>query len=108
MLRGRDHAIILRIITLQSGDERYSHSSGKKRILTVGFLPASPSGIAEDINVRGPEVQALHDVPPAFAYRLVVFRSRFCADTDGHVMNQTRIQVRHEPNPFTQHRGCSS
>src|ERR1022692_4222695 len=75
MLRRRDHAKILRVIALQSGDKSYAHPTRDKWILAVGFLPAPPARIAEDIDVRRPEVQALHDVAVSSARRLVMLRS---------------------------------
>src|SRR2546430_3085171 len=108
MLRGRDHAIVLGIIALKSGDKRNSHSSGKKRILPVGFLPASPARIAEDIDVGGPEIQSLHDVAPARTYSLVVLGSGFRADHHGHLVDQRSIKGCGQSNWLRKHGSCSS
>src|ERR1700722_1686571 len=92
MLRSRNHAIVFRIVSLQTGDKRHAHASGEKRILAVCFLTAPPARIAKDIDIRRPEIETLHDVACASAHGLIMFRSGFGADHDCHVMNKRRVK----------------
>src|SRR5579863_2708647 len=100
MLRCSDHSKIFRIFSLHSGNESNSHPSCKKWIFAVGFLAASPARIAENINVRRPEVEALHDVATPGAHGLVMLGARFCADYDCHVVDQSGIESCGESNRF--------
>ena len=45
--------------TLQSVHYRYTHPGCQVGILTVCLLTAAPSGITEDVHVRGPECKTL-------------------------------------------------
>ena len=102
-----DHSKIFRVVSLHSGNKGDSHPSGKKWIFTVGFLAAAPAGIAENIYVRRPEIQAFHDVATAGAHRLVMLGARFCTDYDRHFVNQRRIKSRGESDRFREHGGGS-
>src|SRR6266566_1764889 len=57
MLRRRDNSKIVRIVSLHSGDERYSQAPAQERIFSIRLLAAAPAGIAEDIDVGRPEIQ---------------------------------------------------
>src|SRR3974390_1854433 len=56
VLRCGNHAVVLGIIALHTGDEGDAHAAGKKRIFSVSFLPASPARIAKNIDCWCPEV----------------------------------------------------
>jgi hypothetical protein len=56
MLWRRNDAVIVRIISLHSGDKGHSHARAEKRIFAVGLLAASPTRIAKDVDVGGPEI----------------------------------------------------
>src|SRR5580704_16332518 len=108
MFRGGDDAKIIWIIALKTGNERYSHSSREKGVLTISFLAAAPSRIAKNVDIGRPEIQSFHDVSPAGADRLVVFGSRLGADHDCHVMDQGRIKSRCQSDRLGKNGGCSS
>ena len=55
------------IISLQSFHKSNSDTAGEERIFPIGFLPASPAGIPENVDVWRPERQPL--VNPAFPLR---------------------------------------
>src|SRR5437879_10774974 len=65
----RNDPQIFRIIPLQPGYEGHPHAPRKKGIFPVGLLAPSPTWIAEDVDIRGPEIQPLHNVPPSGADR---------------------------------------
>ncbi len=92
MLRRRDDPEILRIIPLQSRYECHPHASGKKWILSVRFLAAAPARIAEDVDIRRPEVQPLHNVPPSCFHGLVMLGAGFRSDDDRHLVDQRVVK----------------
>src|SRR5450759_73051 len=53
-----DGSIVLGIAALHAGDEGHAHAGGQEGIFAVGLLPAAPPGIAEDVDVRRPEVES--------------------------------------------------
>ncbi len=103
MLRRRDHAKILRIISLQSGYERHTHAPGEKRIFSVRLLSTPPARIAEDIDIRRPEIQPLHNVAPPRPHRLVVLCPSFRPDDDRHLVNQRIIKRGRQPDRLGKH-----
>src|SRR5579864_5542786 len=92
VLGGGDCAKVSWIVTLQSGHESNGHAAGKKWIFSISFLTAAPPRIAEDIYVRGPEVQALEKVAASSANRHVVPGSSLCPDSRGDVMKYARVE----------------
>jgi hypothetical protein len=56
MLRRSDGEVVLGVLALQTGYVSNTHAARKKRILAIGLLPAAPTGIAEDVQIRRPEV----------------------------------------------------
>ena len=57
MLRRRDNSKVVRIVSLHSGDERHSQPPAQERIFSIRLLSAPPARIAEDVHIRGPEIQ---------------------------------------------------
>src|SRR5207245_1265735 len=94
----RNDPQIFRIIPLQPGYEGHPHAPRKKGIFPVGLLAPSPTWIAEDVDIRGPEIQPLHNVPPSGAHRLVMFRSSLRTDHDRHVMDQRVVKRGRQSN----------
>src|ERR1700735_4745165 len=70
----------------------HAHAAREKRIFAVGLLPAAPAGVAEDVDVGRPEVEAFKDIAVACAHGLHMLDAAFCADDDGHGMNGLRIE----------------
>ena len=67
-------------ISLKPPDKSDPQRSSQVGILTVGFLPSPPSGIAEDVDIRRPEGKALVDIPVAECTVSIVFRASLCRD----------------------------
>ena len=62
MLGRGNGAIVARIVALQARHEGDAHAAGQEGIFAVGLLAAAPARIAEDVDVRRPEVEALEDI----------------------------------------------
>src|SRR5436305_10532555 len=58
MLRRRNNSKVVRIVSLHSSDERHSQPPAQERIFSIRLLSAAPAGIAEDIDIRCPEIQS--------------------------------------------------
>src|ERR1039457_2073135 len=61
MLAGGDGAQVIQIAPLHSANECNAKAAGEERIFAVGFLAATPAGIAKDVDVWRPEGQAIED-----------------------------------------------
>ena len=66
---------------LQAPDHGHSQLSRQIRVLAVGFHPASPAGIAEDIDVRSPESNTLVLLHVPRLTSLAVLHARFVTDS---------------------------
>ena len=80
MLRRRNGQVVLRIVALQSGHVGDAHAAGEERVFAVGLLSAAPARVAEDVQVRGPEIQASHDAGVSFAHILHMLDASLDAD----------------------------
>ena len=87
-----DDAVIMRIVALHAGDKGHAHARGQERIFAVGLLAAAPAGIAKDVDVRRPEIQALQRCRCAGAHGLHMLDAPFGADGDGHLVNGGGIE----------------
>ena len=56
-----NNAIVLRIVSLHAGHESYTHARRQKGVFPVRFLAAAPARIAEDVDVRRPEIETPED-----------------------------------------------
>ena len=75
-----DRLQIRGIVALQSADELHAERSGEEGILAIGLLPASPAWIAEQVDVRRPEREALIAAVAVVAQVLVVLRPPLVRD----------------------------
>src|SRR4051812_29742688 len=80
MLRRCCRAEEVRIVALDAADELRRKRSCQERILTQCFLPAAPARIAEDVDVRRPEIEP--EIAPAvpLLLRLIVLGASFDRD----------------------------
>ena len=104
VLRGRDHLQVAGVVSLQALHELDAHARGEVRILAVGFLAAPPSRVAEDVDVRRPEGQALIAAALAPADELVVLGARLVADRGGHLAHQRLVERRGHADRLGKHR----
>ncbi len=98
MLRCCDGQVVFWIVTLQSSDIGNAHAAGEKRIFAVSFLSAAPARVTEDIQIRGPEIQAAHDARMSFAHILHVLDAPLDANLVRHDMNSSSIEGRCQSN----------
>ena len=75
-----DRLEVFGIVALHAGDEGHAQLGGEKGIFAVGFLPAPPAGIAKDVDVGRPEIEAEEDAVVPFALRLVVLGASLGGD----------------------------
>src|SRR5690349_2655537 len=94
MLRSGQGFKVSRVVTLQSGDESHPHARSQERVFAVRFLPASPTWIAKNIDVRRPDRQPVKPTAVAFgAHFFVVLRAKLSSDDPGLGMKQVRIEA---------------
>ena len=93
MLGGGDDAIVMRIVALHAGHKGHAHARRQEGIFAVGFLAAAPAGIAEDVDVGRPEVEARQRyVLSPSAHCLHVHDAPLGADDLGHLVNGRRVE----------------
>ena len=93
MFGRRDSAIIFRIIALHAGHKGNTHLPRQERVFAVGLLAATPARIAEDIDIRRPEIEPLEkQVCAFFAHRLFMLDATLDADDPGHLVNGRRVE----------------
>ena len=89
---GRDLQV-RRVAPLQPADHRLAQQTGQEGVFAVGLLAAPPSGITEDVDVRGPEREPLV-LHAAFSrpVRLVVDRAGFSRDDPAHALHALGVE----------------
>jgi len=108
MLRSGEGLEVMRIVTLQTRDERKAHARGKEGIFAVSLLAAAPSGIAEDVDVRGPDGQPA--VPVAGAVLMegrIIFGAELRADDAGDSVHQRLVESGGESDGLRENGGVS-
>ena len=63
--------------SLQALHIGHAHAGGQIRVLSIGFMSPPPSGIPENIHIRGPEGEALVNIPVMMLCVFVVFGASF-------------------------------
>ncbi len=80
VLGSRDDFQVFGIRSLHARNKCNRHSTGEKWIFAVGLLPASPAGVAKDVDVRRPERQPEESFVLIVAHGLVVLSTRLSRD----------------------------
>ena len=83
VLGSGDDFEIFRIVALEAGDEGYAEAGGEEGIFAVGFLAASPAGIAENIYIGRPESETVVAAGVVVCDGVVVFGTGFGGDDVG-------------------------
>src|SRR5205085_6863875 len=78
---------------------------GEVRVLAVGLLAAAPARVAEDVDVRRPEGEALVARALAPPRELVVLGPRLVADRGRDVAHEGRVERRRHPDGLGEHGG---
>src|SRR6202012_3525283 len=88
---GGDRFGVLGVIALHAGDEGYAHAAGEVRVFAVGLLAAAPAWVAEDIDIRRPEGEAVEDTVVAFLLGVIVLGAGFGGDDVAHRVQHLRV-----------------
>ena len=75
-------------LSLQTVHNGQAHALSQVRVFAVGLLTASPTGVAEDVDVRRPERQTLVALHVTRLLCLLVFGAGFVADGREHLVKQ--------------------
>ena len=94
MLGSCNGAVVVGVVALHSGDVGNAHAAGEEGIFAVGLLAAAPARITEDVEIRGPEIEAAADAHVSFARILHVLDAAFDTDLGGHGVNSRRVEGR--------------
>ena len=105
---GSSHCFqVFGIIALESFNELNCHTAGEEGVLAIGFLPASPARITEDVDVGRPECQSGIYAPYIIAEEVMVFGPCFIGDGRGHPEHQVFIKGGGQPYGLRKYRGFS-
>ena len=83
-------------VPLQAADIGRAQLGGQHRVLAVGLMAAAPAGVAEDVDVGGPEGQPLVDVPVAVGGEGVVLGAALGGGHVAQFLHQLRIEPRRD------------
>ena len=108
MLRARRRLHDL-TISLQALDESNTQSGSQIRILSIGLMSPSPSGIPENIDIRRPERKPFIDIPVIVGRILIVFRPALSGHTFPNLACQLFVKCRRDTDRLWKHcrRPCS-
>ena len=106
MLWSGDCEVVPGIRTLHARNIRDRQARAQKRVLTVGFLTAPPARVAEDVDVRRPEVEAFENVGMPSSFGLGMLDAPFDADRGRHLVNARYIKRRGQTDGLRKF-GCS-
>ncbi len=90
---GQSLHILASARALQPVDHGHTHARSQIRVLAISLLAASPARVAEDVDIGGPERQALITIDMAALSEAVEFRAGLVADyieclADGRVVKR--------------------
>src|SRR5258708_16905587 len=108
VFRRRDCPKVFGICPLDALDELSREGAGKVRIFSQRLLAASPSRIAENVDVWGPECQAVVPAGVSLPLGLVITRPRLGPDSLAFSMKQPRIPGGGHTNGLREHGGFSA
>ena len=93
VLGRRDDVGTLRVRPLKPPDEGRTDLRGQEWVFTIGFLPAAPAGITEDVDIGRPCVEPGADAPqPSGLPRERVQAPHLDTDDIGDILDQRHIE----------------
>ena len=94
VLRSRNDDGVRRIVALQPTHERGTDVGCEKGIFAIRLLATSPTWIAKDIDIWGPDVEAKIDAGSSGLARLAIFQTGLAGDGPAFVEDQVLIPGR--------------
>lgn len=94
VLGRRDSAEVLGVIALDAFDKCGSKAGGEERVFPIGFLTAPPARVPEDIDVRGPDSEAVINGVNVVTHSLVVFGAGLDGDDLADVAEERLVKCR--------------
>jgi hypothetical protein len=76
---------------VETGDEGDTETAGEEGVLAIGFLTTSPAGITKDVDVGGPEGEAVKPAGVAVELRVVIFAASFGGDDVSNAMQEVGV-----------------
>ena len=104
VLGRRDGLEILRVVALHAAHEGDAEARGEVRVFAVGLLPAAPARVAEDVDVRRPEGEAVEPRAVAAPLRLVVLGPRLLGDDGRDAAHELLVEGRAEADGLREDR----
>ena len=109
---GRRFQVFLLFVLRRAGSLQALHighakAGGQIRVLSVGLMPSSPSGVPENIHVRRPEGQSLVNVPVAVPGGFVVLGASLRRHRVSDPAQQAVVKGRRHPDGLRE-AGCHS
>src|SRR5271169_109252 len=91
MFGSGDSFEIVRIVALEACDEGDAEAAGEEGIFAVGFLAASPAGIAKDVDVGRPEGETVVAAGVVVGDGVIVFGAGFGGNDIGDGTEKTSV-----------------
>src|SRR5579862_3692095 len=107
VLGSGDGAQVVGVVALDAFDECGSETGGKEGVFAVGFLPAAPARIAEDVDVWRPDGEAVEAVVHVVADSVVVLGAGFDGDDVADAADQGSVPGGGIANGLGKHGGES-
>ena len=99
------HLQVHGVVALHALHVGRSHGAREERVFTVGFHAASPSRVAEDVDVRAPEGQSCVASVVSVAARHDILRAAFGGNGIADAFHQCRIERGSEADGLRKDRG---
>ena len=93
------------IVALQPFDKCHAHAAGQIRVLAVGFVTASPAGIAKDVDIGTPKGQPFIDAAIPLTLEFVVFGTAFGRNGRRYIAQKGGVEGGRQADRLREHRG---
>src|SRR5690606_12021835 len=95
------------IVSLQAFNKADTQTAGQIRILSIGLLAPTPTGIPEDVYIGSPESESLVDTPIFVFPGRIVFCSGFISNGRSHIIQSVRAESGSHTDGLWENCGCS-
>ena len=94
-------------VTLQAADHGHTQLAGQVGVFSVGLHPASPSRVAEQVDVGGPEGKSLVDVRISIHFGQAVLDARLITHGCKHLIDKGLIERCRHAYRLREHGGAA-